>query len=145
MFVLFTFGVAGIDLLLGVFLDSGLEGRGDSLWSGAAIVGWIFTYVLITTIVAGRTPGKAVIGLRVVTSTGLAVPPGRALLRTVMLPIAASLLGLGLLPIVLGRVRRGLHDVVAGTAVVYDWGDRPATMPAPVSSFVAARGVSLPS
>jgi uncharacterized RDD family membrane protein YckC len=144
MFVLFTLGVAGIDLLLGVFLDSGLEGRGDSAWSGVAAVGWIFAYVLITTIVAGRTPGKAIIGLRVVTSVGLAVPPGRALLRTVMLPIAAALLGLGLLPIVLGRTRRGLHDVVAGTAVVYDWGDRPATMPAPVSSFVAARGVSLP-
>jgi uncharacterized RDD family membrane protein YckC len=139
MFVLFTFGVAGIDLLLGVFLDSGLEGRGDSLWSAVAVVGWIFTYVLVTTVVAGRTPGKGIVGLRVVTSRGFAVTPGRALLRTVMLPVAAVVLGLGLFPILLGRDRRGLHDLVAGTAVVYDWGDRPATMPVPLSTYLSHR------
>jgi uncharacterized RDD family membrane protein YckC len=137
MFVLFTLGVAGIDLLLGVFLDTGLEGRGDSLWSAVAAVTWIFVYVLITTAVAGRTPGKGIVGLRVVTSQGLAVTPGRALLRTVMLPLAAVVLGLGLLPILLGRDRRGLHDLIAGTAVVYDWGDRQAQMPAPLSDYLS--------
>jgi uncharacterized RDD family membrane protein YckC len=38
-----------------------------------------------------------------------------------------------------GRNRRALHDLIAGTAVVYDWGDRPAQMPAPLSSFIADR------
>ena len=61
-----------------------------------------------------------------VTSAGFTVTPGRVLLRTIMLPVAAAPLGLGLLPILLSRSRRGLHDAVAGTAVVYDWGDRPA-------------------
>jgi uncharacterized RDD family membrane protein YckC len=139
MFVLFTLGVAGVDLLLGVFFGSTLQGRGDTLWSVLAAVAWVFAYVLITTVVAGRTPGKAIVGLRVVTSTGLAVTPGRALVRTVVLPIAAAALGLGLLPILLGRDRRGLHDLVAGTAVVYDWGDRPATMPVPLSTYLSHR------
>ena len=139
IFALFTMGVAGIDLLLGVFLDTTLKGRGDSTWSVVAAVVWVFVYVMTTTMIAGRTPGKAIIGLRVVTAAGFTLTAGRAFVRTVALPVAAAPLGLGLLPIVLSRTRRGLHDLIAGTAVVYDWGDRPARMPAPVSSFVAAR------
>lgn len=139
IFALFTLGVAGLDKLLGIFFDTSLEGRGDTLWSIVGFVAWAFVYVMTTTVVAGRTPGKGIIGLRVVTSSGFTVTPGRVVLRTVMLPIAAAPLGLGLLPIVVSRSRRGLQDVVAGTAVVYDWGDRPARMPAPVSTFVASR------
>ncbi len=139
IFALFTLGVAGLDKLLGVFFDTTLEGRGDTLWSIVGFVAWAFVYVMTTTVVAGRTPGKAIIGLRVVTTSGFTVTPGRVVLRTVMLPVAAAPLGLGLVPIVVSRSRRGLQDVVAGTAVVYDWGDRPARMPAPVSTFVATR------
>ena len=139
MFALFTMGTAGVDYLLRVFFDTTIRGRGDSPWSIVAAIAWAFVYVIVTTTIAGRTPGKGIVGLRVVTTTGRTVTPGRVLLRTVMLPVAAAPLALGLLPILLGRHRRGLHDAVAGTAVVYDWGDRPARMPAPVSSFVASR------
>jgi len=139
MFALFALGVAGIDKLLGVFFDTTLAGRGGTVWSVVAAVTWVFVYVTTTTVVTGRTPGKGIVGLRVVTAAGFTVTPGRVLLRTVMLPVAVIPLGLGLLPIFLSRTRRGLPDLVAGTAVVYDWGDRSARMPAPVSSFVAAR------
>lgn len=139
MFALFTLGVAGVDLLLGVFGDTGLEGRGDSLWSLVAAVAWVFVYVLVTTVIVGRTPGKGIVGLRVVTAAGHAVTPGRAVLRTFVLPFAAVLFGLGLVPILLGRDRRGLHDSIAGTAVVYDWGDRPAQMPVPLSTYLSRR------
>jgi hypothetical protein len=37
--------------------------------------------------------------------------------------------------------RRALHDVLAGSAVVYDWGDRPAEMPAPITRWFARHGV----
>jgi uncharacterized RDD family membrane protein YckC len=139
MFALFTLGTAGLDYLLRVFFDTSLGGRGDSLWSIVAICAWAFVYVIVTTTIAGRTPGKGIVGLRVVTTAGFTVTPGRVLVRTLMLPIAAAPLALGLLPCLLGRTRRGLQDVVAGTSVVYDWGDRPAQMPAPVSTFVASR------
>ena len=139
MFALFALGVAGIDLLLGVFFDTTLAGRGDTLWSVVAVVAWAFLYVTTTTVLTGRTPGKGIVELRVVTAAGLTVTPGRVLLRTAMIPVAVIPLGLGLVPIVVSRTRRGLQDLVAGTAVVYDWGDRPATMPGPVSSFLAAR------
>jgi len=142
MFVLFTLGVAAVDKLLGVFFDTTLEGKGDSPWSLVALVAWGFVYVVVTTAIVGRTPGKAVIGLRVVTRLGSTVTPGRVVVRTAFLPFAFAPLGLGVLPILLGRRRRGLHDWVAGTAVVNDWGDRAATMPAPVSSFLARRAAA---
>jgi hypothetical protein len=34
------------------------------------------------------------------------------------------------------RDHRGLHDVIAATAVVYDWGDRQAEMPGPLADFL---------
>jgi hypothetical protein len=40
-----------------------------------------------------------------------------------------------------GLERRALHDVLAGSAVVYDWGDRPAEMPAPITRWFARHGV----
>jgi hypothetical protein len=36
------------------------------------------------------------------------------------------LLGLGYIGIVIGEERRALHDVCAGTTVVYDWDARAA-------------------
>jgi hypothetical protein len=50
------------------------------------------------------------------------------------------LLGLGLVGVVIGRERRALHDVFAGSVVVYDWGDRPAELPAPLTRWIADHG-----
>ncbi len=64
----------------------------------------------------------------------------------IVMPISFLVLGLGLAGIVLGKERRALHDVIAGTAVVYDWGDRPAEVPAPLTRWLERRGVDvLPS
>jgi uncharacterized RDD family membrane protein YckC len=139
MFALFTVGTAGLDYLLRVLFDTSIGGRGDTPWSLVAAIAWVFVYVVVTTTIAGRTPGKGIVGLRVVTAAGYTVTPGKVLLRTIMIPVAVMPLCLGLLPILLSRTRRGLQDLVARTAVVYDWGDRPARMPAPVSTFVASR------
>ena len=46
---------------------------------------------------------------------------------------------LGLIPIVTGKRRRALHDAAAGSIVVYDWGDRPAELPAPVTAWLRQR------
>jgi uncharacterized RDD family membrane protein YckC len=35
--------------------------------------------------------------------------------------------------------RRTLHDAAARTAVVYDWGDRPADIPAPLAAWIETR------
>jgi len=43
-------------------------------------------------------------------------------------PLSFLLLGLGFVGIVIGRERRALHDVIAGTTVVYDWDARSARL-----------------
>ncbi len=110
MFALFTMGTAGLDYLLRVFFDTSIRGRGDTPWSLVAAIAWVFVYVVVTTTIAGRTPGKGIVGLRVVTAAGYTVTPGKVLLRTIMIPVAVIPLCLGLLPILLSRTRRGLQD-----------------------------------
>ena len=60
--------------------------------------------------------------------------------RVLVLPISLASFGLGLVGIVIGKERRALHDVAAGTVVVYDWGDRPAEMPAPLTRWLNRQG-----
>ena len=105
------------------------------------LAGWAYIYMAVGLTVSGRTPGKSLLGLRVVTRQGLPLSAARASARVVVQPLSFLLFGLGLAGIVLGRERRALHDAIAGTAVVYDWGDRPAEMPAPLTQWLERRGV----
>ncbi len=67
-------------------------------------------------------------GLEVVTTDGQHVGAGRALLRTICIPLSLILLGIGALMILIDRRRRALHDLIAGTAVVYAWDARAARL-----------------
>ena len=40
------------------------------------------------------------------------------------------------------RRRRALQDVAARSAVVYDWGDRPAALPAPLTRYLDRKALS---
>ena len=70
-------------------------------------------------VVAGRTPGMSVLGLRLLRADGRPVRLRQALKRVGTFYLT---LGLGSLLIPVTERRRALHDVVAGTVVVYDWG-----------------------
>ncbi len=70
----------------------------------------------------------ALAGLVVVTTDGQHVGVGRALLRTICIPLSLILLGIGALMILIDRRRRALHDLIAGTAVVYAWDARAARL-----------------
>lgn len=65
----------------------------------------------------GRTPGKALLGLRVVTDTGLPIGYGRAIARWAGFVLSCSLLGLGVLWTAFSEVQQGLHDKIARTYV----------------------------
>ena len=71
----------------------------------------------------------AIVGLEVVTKDGRRrrLPAG-PLLRTLVLPLSLILLGIGILMILVNRNRRALHDLIAGTAVVYAWNARAARL-----------------
>jgi uncharacterized RDD family membrane protein YckC len=64
--------------------------------------------------------------LRAVRADGRDLHTGRAVLRVLAFPLSFLLFGFGFLLILLKRDRRALHDLVAGTAVVYAWDARAA-------------------
>ena len=49
-------------------------------------------------------------------------------MRSLAFPLSILLFGLGFLGILIGRQHRALHDVIAGTAVVYSWDARAARL-----------------
>ena len=136
--------VAGSQWFAGTFLGLGVEaGDGRPLVWLVGFAAWAWLYLSVGVMVTGRTIGKSVLGLRVVTREGRPVSAVRAGVRALSTPLSFLVLGLGLAGIVLGRERRALHDVIAGTAVVYDWGDRPAEVPAPLTRWLERRGVDV--
>lgn len=115
------------------------ENRG--LIYGIVFVGWIFVYMWFGIAIFGKTVGKWILGLRVVTAAGSPALKGRsAFVRSLTYPLSFAVLGVGLLGVVFGRERRAWHDHLAGTAVVYDWGSRTAAMPTPLAKFLERRG-----
>lgn len=67
---------------------------------------------------AGATPGKRLMGCRVVSLSGGRASALQAVLRNFGSLVNWLTLGLGFAAIVLRKDRRGLHDILAGTRVV---------------------------
>jgi uncharacterized RDD family membrane protein YckC len=76
-------------------------------------------------VISGFTPGKALLGLRVVRTDGRPVNLGRAVLRLIAYLIAALPLFLGFIWILFDNRRQGWHDKIARTYVIYMWDKQP--------------------
>ncbi|WP_421118445.1 RDD family protein [Aquihabitans daechungensis] len=100
-----------------------------------AFFSWFGVYLWGSIEIAGRTPGKALVGLRVVDLTGEPLGPGRALVRTLVFPFS-FILGLGFIPAIVRKDRRALHELVAGSKEIVDWGDRQAGIPSALEGWV---------
>ena len=70
----------------------------------------------------------AVLGLRVVRADGDGLDPWRGVVRALVFPLSFLFFGLGFLGILVQREHRALHDLIAGTAVVYAWDARAARL-----------------
>jgi uncharacterized RDD family membrane protein YckC len=101
--------------------------RGD-VWVLIGYVIWAFIYFARSWGASGRTAGMAIFGVQVVREDGGDVSERRAALRTLVFPLSFLVLGLGFLGIVVGHRRRALHDVIAGTTVIYCWDARAARL-----------------
>jgi len=101
--------------------------RGD-IWVVIAYAAWAFFYFAYCWAASGRTVGMALLGVQVVGDDGSDAGGRRAVVRTLALPLSFLLLGLGFAGILLGGRRRALHDVIAGTAVIYSWDARAARL-----------------
>ncbi len=141
IFVLFAIVTGVISYIVRLLSGYQMDRNGaNGVWWTVALAVWAFVYYWIGPAIAGRTLGMAVFGLRVVTAKGSPISQGQSFIRVLVLPFSIILLGIGLLMAVVGRERRALHDYAAGTCVVYDWGDRPAEIAAPLTAWLADRG-----
>ncbi|MBN2570279.1 MAG: RDD family protein [Deltaproteobacteria bacterium] len=85
-----------------------------------------FTYFHGTT---GQTPGKKILGLKVIQKRGEPMTLGIAFLRWVGYLISKIFLYLGFIWIAFNREKMGWHDMIAGTCVVKTEESRQAAKP----------------
>jgi uncharacterized RDD family membrane protein YckC len=124
----FALALAVIDFAASVLTGESIHWNRSDVWVVVAFVGWQFLYFAYSWAASGKTVGMAVFGVRVVRPDGTFVSGRQAVVRTLAFPLSFLLLGLGFLGIVVGEKRRALHDVIAGTAVVYSWDARAARL-----------------
>ena len=108
-----------LNLILSLFTAVEVSSPGAVL--GAAVT-WSLVvsgyFVLFWTLV-GETPGMRLMALRVINRAGDPPGFGHALLRLLGAILAAIPFFAGYLLILVDDRRRGLHDMIAGTTVVY--------------------------
>jgi uncharacterized RDD family membrane protein YckC len=78
------------------------------------------TYNIGFWLISGQTPGKRMLGVRVMRADGTRLKLGNAVRRQIGYWIS-SILYLGFLWILFDNRRRGWHDKLAGTIVTYSW------------------------
>ena len=82
---------------------------------------WELAYFGFSWATNGRTLGMAVFGIRVVRTDGAVLEPRHATVRALVFPFSFLFCGLGFLGILVQREHRALHDLAAGSAVIYAW------------------------
>ncbi|HEX6658573.1 MAG TPA: RDD family protein [Ilumatobacter sp.] len=126
--LLFAVGAGVVEFLLADVLGISFEIADVPLAATIALAVWSFLYFAVPLAASGRTFGSAILGLRVVRADGGSLDPKHAVIRVLAFPLSFLLFGLGFLLILVHRERRALHDLIAGTAVVYDWDARAARL-----------------
>jgi uncharacterized RDD family membrane protein YckC len=130
LFVSISFWVLSWLMTVGLNTITGenFDPTDHGLLTGAAFVVWAFLYAAYPQAVSGRTLGMAIVGLAAVQRDGSPIRPLQAVVRVLTFPLSFLVFGLGFVGIVLGREHRALHDLCAGTAVVYAWNARAARL-----------------
>ena len=81
-----------------------------------------FVYTIGSNVLTGgRTPGKLLMGLRIVRFDGKQYTFGRAVGRFFAFYLAFIPLALGIFWVLIDDRRQGWHDKIANTCVIYDW------------------------
>jgi uncharacterized RDD family membrane protein YckC len=140
----FTLLLAGIAYLADVLFGASIDPEGNWV-PPLLLLLYGFTYFWLSQALTGRTISQALVGIKVIHADGRPLGPGAAAIRTIVLPFSFLLFGIGALMALVDRRRRALHDLAAKSAVVYDWGDRPAALPAPLTRFLERRDAALPA
>ena len=124
----FMLALAAISFAARVLTGNDIAWNRGDVWVVIAYAVWGFTYFAYSWAASGRTAGMALFGVRVVRDDGTDASGRRAVVRTLAFPLSFLFLGLGFAGILVGGRRRALHDVIAGTAVIYSWDARAARL-----------------
>uniref|UniRef100_A0AAU3GZ55 RDD family protein n=1 Tax=Streptomyces sp. NBC_01401 TaxID=2903854 RepID=A0AAU3GZ55_9ACTN len=100
------FGALFIDWVVCMVIAYGLFARGDQQAAGNWALGVFLVMSLLTLGTVGSTPGKRILGLRLISEDGGRLGTVRVVLRTVLLLLVIP-------AIVWDRDSRGLHDRLA--------------------------------
>ena len=85
---------------------------------------FLYLYFIFFFTTTGQTVGKAIMGLRVVTTDGRRMGVRRSFIRTVCYTLSLAPFGLGFLWVLGEDRRRAWHDKIAHTYVLYVWDAR---------------------
>ena len=110
----YTLALAAISYVVQIVTGEQVSWNRQNILVVVLYLAWEFFYFGYSWAVSGRTFGMAMLGVRVV--------------RALVFPLSFLLFGLGFLGILVQRERRALHDLIAGTAVVYSWDARAARL-----------------
>ncbi len=125
---LFVIGLAGTSLVAQVVTGHQISWSRTNIVVAVMFPAWEFFYFGYSWAVSGRTVGMAVLGVQVVRADGRVLDSWRGALRALVFPLSFLLLGAGFLGILVQREHRALHDLIAGTAVIYAWDARAARL-----------------
>jgi uncharacterized RDD family membrane protein YckC len=123
--------------------DAKLDTAVEAVLAAAAWTLAVAFYFVLFWSTAGQTPGMRLMALRVMGPDGVHPGVSRSIVRVIGLGLAIIPLFAGFLPVLFDRRRRGLHDLLAGTVVLYAGQDpppEPAPAPAPLLGDVQPSG-----
>jgi len=131
----YAFAIDGL-IRTGVFIVASIALQGfGGLGAGFTLIAWFaiewFYPVVFELTLAGATPGKRSMGLRVVMDSGLPVTPAASLVRNLLrtADFLPMLYGFGFASMLMRGDFKRLGDLAAGTLVVYA---KPVTLHGPM-------------
>ena len=117
----------GVRIILGVFGQGGLaagQATGEAAYVMMKVIGplvglvWSFGYYIFFWTTRGQTPGKMMVGVKIIATDGSPIGVGKAALRLMGCGISGIVFHLGYLWVIWDKNKRGWHDKIAGTYVV---------------------------
>jgi uncharacterized RDD family membrane protein YckC len=141
---LFVLALAAISYVVKIVSGRQVSWNRGDIWVTIVYVLWEFFYFGYSWAMSGRTFGMAVLGIKVVQADGQLIRPRQGVVRSLAFPLSFLLFGLGFLGILVQREHRALHDLIAGTAVVYAWDARAARLRFLAREAEAERPVAVP-
>lgn len=111
-----------------------------ALWGGLAVAALLpIAFLLLFWTAGGRTPGKALAGVRIVARDGSQIGFTTSAMRVAGYGVSLWTLGLGFLAILFNRYHLGWHDRIARTRVIYTWQHEEPPEPSPEERTLADR------